>query len=581
MPLMTERWRSEAETPRAVESFRQTFGRIALHVAGASIAAMPVAAAYGITHAEVHDEIGALPVTITAQPGHSTLDLGPFGSLQDERVARFGVGAAIKLDGPPASFSELAIEDPRTLAEPFVGIYQDPASVKAGYADALTRSFHHETLEAWGISAAALLGMSLLISGRHDFRSKSLAFTTIGSAGLLSSLAAVYTLAEWRSDHTMPEQTYAVQGIETSWLNGVTADNPLLAHAGKGAIDILQKLKEREAAKSEAFLTTAHTDIDSLVAAGAFTPPAEDETLVLALADLHSNLAMIDLYQHLVDTINHTYGKDTLRLTVLAGDQTYGSASEKAAVDEIGDISQEVYAISGNHDSKITEDNHRAADIHLLEGKTATSHQNVRLLGVADPSLTKLSALLSFGENTSRHGDNMSQAEAGALLKAEATKTQPTIIAMHEAYQLAPFIDKDDISKTTMEKWFKDEQSVIEIPSSVLLYGHWHGDTRYVAVPQPDGHTAIVVELGTAGGASGQMSPTTASLPWTVPAQRASAMLLTLNTESQLVTRMQEVITKETGHIMFQPAQTISQPAAASDKASRKATIARKASKEG
>lgn len=550
----------EIHSESRVKRARRTLGRMALHVAGGAIAAMPLAAAYGITHAEVKDHSGALPVTITAAPGHSALDLGFLGTAYNEDADYFKIGAHVKLDGPPAGLSQLANGDTSALTQAFTGIYQNPDATIEGYGSALFESVKDNAIDAELIVGFTFSLISFWRDRRNKFESRRIIGATLAGTLVASSGLATLLTVDWQHDHSLPEKTYPIKGIDASWVEGTVADNPVLATLGKQVIQKLEQIKKLEEARNQAFLETAYAGIDRLLRSDTFIPPEEDEVMVLALSDIHSNLDMIKVYQYLVDAINEKYGEDTLRLTVLAGDQTYGSSWEKKAIDEIANISEEVVGVEGNHDGTIAKENQEAAGIQLAEGETIATETGPSVLGDSDPVLTDINALIGNGEDRSRDGSNISQEEVGAQLKETAEDTNPALLITHEAFALKPIIDKDDISKATMEEWLAQPPLVHEVPAAAIMYGHWHRAMESRQLIQSDGSFAIVIELGSAGGAPSSITPSIASLPWTVPAQMASATFITFSSSENKVTKIQEFTTQTTGIPSFEPVEYIPQP---------------------
>jgi hypothetical protein len=64
-----------------------------------------------------------------------------------------------------------------------------------------------------------------------------------------------------------------------------------------------------------------------------------------------------------------------------------------------------------------------------------------------------------------------------------------------------------------------------------------------------DGTWTVVMELGTAGGASPQLSLSHFSTPQTIPGKEASAAIMIVNNKSQLVTDIQAVTTSRSGEV--------------------------------
>jgi hypothetical protein len=101
---------------------------------------------------------------------------------------------------------------------------------------------------------------------------------------------------------------------------------------------------------------------------------------------------------------------------------------------------------------------------------------------------------------------------------------------------------------------------VPNIPASAVLHGHWHRPFNYRVVWNDDGSWTVVAELGTAGGAIGEMSLTNLSTPLTTPGKQASAVFFTVNNKDQLVQKIQEFKTDTTGVASFEPADSIGSP---------------------
>lgn len=557
----SERRKHLLDLPRT----RRILGRASVSIAGGLFVAAPFSLATALDHAEAKDDVGPLATTVTLSPGHSSADLGVLGSLHNDSLTSHGIGVQVEVDRPPELIGAVNTNNPSQLLRPFAALYQDPAGAMEGYKEAVLTDFRHELLKTELGAGAALAAFAFMImsigselSPKHR---KQLLYGTFGSTALISSLAGHQIFNHWQQENALPSETYPVASLDSSKFGQVVANNQTLAELIDNAAPIITKQKEREEIANKNFLARAYHDIDTAIAAGKFTPPESNETAILALSDLHSNQVMIKVYQYLVDKINETYGGDTIKLTVMVGDQTYGSAVEKGSIDAMAKISDEVYAISGNHDGPIIEHAEKASGIKLLTGEAVTTDDGVKLLGNADPTLTKLSALFGFGKNIPREEDGKTQIEAGEELLKEAEKTNPTIAMSHEAYELGPLLNIPLVSQATMADWFK---TVLpppdDLPAAAVLYGHWHDGLWYKIVRDKNGYGMLAAQLDTAGGASGSMSLSTLSFPWTTPAQKASGVIITVDAERNLVTRLQEFATSPNGTNLFEPATEITQP---------------------
>lgn len=565
---MSEKLGVQHET-ESVYMARRVLGRAALSLAGGALIALPFSLASSLDRAEVYDELGPIPSRISLAPGHTSLDLGPAGSLYSDSLTGHNIGLNVEVVEPPQLLESINSNNPNRLVQPFAAFYQDPSNAAEGYEEAMKRELRHEFITTELQTGAALSALAFLITSFSGNvapgRRKQFIAATFGGLGLLSSLASYQTYDHWASENEMSADQYSITTLSGTGLGPVTASNPLLAKVINNATPFIKEQRERGIEENERFLASAHRSIDLQLSDEKFTPPEEGETLVLVLADIHSNQSMIETYQYLVDSINEKYGDDTLEITLLVGDQTYGSATEKGAIDGISRISDDIYGVNGNHDGPLTDEEQKARGIHLLEGETMEVTDDISVLGAADPSLTKLAALFGIAENVTREGDIESQQELGELLEDEAEETDPTFILSHEAYALRPLIDKEDITPDTMQSWFDEVSPVADLPANAILYGHWHREFKYKIVRDDAGRGAIVAELGTAGGASGKMSIGTLSFPWTTPAKQASAVLMTVDNSRELVTGIQEITTRTNGEVTFQPHEAIDQPPGLSD----------------
>ena len=567
--------------PHELSTWQQLALRAGACALSGYAAALPLAATYGVEQVTVKDDVGSVPATISIAPGYSSLDSGLAGAWYNQDLVSHGKGAKVTLAGPPEILSSLGSLDApglRKAVKPIVGLYQEPSASFEGYKEVLSDAVKSHVIST-ELGAGTALGLACLLlslpgsGGRSEKQQRRHTVVVVGTLALLSSTAAYATHHEWTTDNAMPEATYALPILDNTKLAGTVADNQLLAIATQRAVPYFKQELKREQHANEKFLETAYANIDVALARGDFTLPTEGQTTVLALSDMHSNEDMIAVYQYLVEQINERYGKNTIKLAIFSGDQTYGSASEKGPIDHMANIAQEEDAILGNHDGSIAKQFMQAAGMTVADGKLITSSTGVTVLGSDDPSLTKLKALFGLGDNISRDGSNTTEAEAGAKLDKIAVENKPTFLMQHEAYALADIIGKDDITPSTMDSWFSQAESISgqnndevpDIAASAVLYGHWHRPFNYRVVWNEDGSWSVVAELGTAGGAIGEMSLTNISTPLTTPGKQASAVFFTVNNDSQLVQTIQEFKTGTDGIASFEPADHIGMPSGQPD----------------
>jgi hypothetical protein len=193
-------------------------------------------------------------------------------------------------------------------------------------------------------------------------------------------------------------------------------------------------------------------------------------------------------------------------------------------------------------------------------------------VGATDPQLTKQGQLFSASTITRPGYDGVSEADAGRALLEAMQQAHPTIGLAHEPYAFAPILDVH-VSHDAMTRWFaagrrtadsdtgaNADDGVPDIPASAVAYGHWHRRFYYRVAGNTDGTWTVVMELGTAGGASPKLSLSYFSTPQTIPGKEASAAIVVVNKKSNLVTGVQEVTTRRSGEVSVGPRHPVGSP---------------------
>ncbi|MGH3445701.1 MAG: hypothetical protein ACRDPB_10040 [Nocardioidaceae bacterium] len=552
--------------------------RIVGCVIGGAIAALPLAIIEGLTTTRVEDDVGIVPVTLSLEPGHSSLATGLLaGTIYDADLTSHGLGMKIETNGPPANLDSIhSLDSPqlKRIAKLYTSMYQHPEEIRAGYTEAissaLTRNVLLMELEAGGAIAVVAFVVSGLGGGA---RLKRTTAGTLGGLMLLSTGYSVHVYLDWQAENAIPDATYKIGILAGTPLKNAVTDSQTTSLLVDGVIPLAKAEIQRESQANEEFLTRAYRTSDAQVSVGKVEVPGPGESACLLLSDVHSNADMIKVYRHFVDRLNQTYGPATLNVTFLDGDQTYGSAAEKSAVDAMSKITGQEYAVLGNHDSDITLTQMRRAGIHVLNGPAVPTRDGLTAVGITDPQLTKQGALF-VADNVHRPGDDHhSEADAGRTLRAEIQRSDPTLALAHEAYAFGPVLDLPDITADKMTEWFRAgstpqggdtgdtaDDGVPDLEASALAYGHWHRRFMYRVAGNDDGTWSVVMELGTSGGAGSVLSLSHFSTPQTIPGKTASAAMMIVNDTSGLVTSVQAISTDRGGAVHVHPAHPIGSP---------------------
>lgn len=554
--------------------WRQKLGKAGLCVAGCVLAAAPTSLIYSLTQTEVKDDVATIPSTLSFAPDRTVIETGTTGTIYGNgEFTNHGVGVAIDVEQPPVGLQDINTKDANSLVQPFVDFYQDPRAAVEGNRAALMSEAKQNFIRSEAIFGSILVtgagGLIILTRELPSRRRKQLIGGFFAAASLASFMNASQLYSDWQSEYALPEQTFPINGTEGTQIEGFSTNNPTTSQALSSAAPFIKNQIDRIGARKELFGTTAETSIDQGLDTGAFLPPEEGDKVVLLMSDLHSNAAMIDVYQYLVERINETYGEDTLPILASAGDNTYGSASEKRFIDEMAEIADEEYVVNGNHDGQITDTNQQHAGMNVLGGSTETTSSSfISVLGASDPSVTKPSSMIAMGDDISRESNKpidfeerkLLQEALGNSLLEEAAETSPTFLLTHEAYSLNGIFNLDSLTQQSVYEWFGATDSApADLPAELTAFGHWHPkEAKVKLILQDDGTKRAVVELGSAGGAAGNNTVTHFSTPLTLPAQQASIVLATVREDGK-IRRLQEVVTDTDGEVEFRPPVTVNE----------------------
>lgn len=584
---MESQERSTPEKGRGLNKAQKVvLGATACGLAGA-VAAAPWAASNAITDSEVEDK-GPIPTNISLAPGSSKLDLGPAGSLYNREFEAHGLGVDVELTDPPAFLSSIASGESGDLnltssIERLASFYGDPAAVQEGYTSAIKQEvmqqFWQRELYA-GLALTAMFGLGALAlggrkeGGEREPKQKVAAAGLVGVVALAPSALGLANYYEWQDEQALPDKTYQINSFEGTKLEGSVASNPLLAGlVNRGRYIYQEQLDNMEQANQE-FLEQAYATIDRLIDSGEIDIPESDETMILALSDMHANRDMIKVWNYFVEQINKKHGEGTIALVTMNGDSSYGSVAAKDAIEAEAGIAdgEETVSVNGNHGTHITDQQKLAAGMIVLKGESVTV-DGLEILGDDDPQVTVLKSLLGLSSDIPRYDKGLTQQEAGRRLNQTAEATDPDMVMAHEGYMIGPVVGLENPSRQAFDKWFDAPRNlsgnrvdkVPDIAASLVTYGHWHrlsvpGHKLYRVVSNSDGTWSVVAEMGTAGGADSSLMLTSVSTPWTPPTETASGKLFTFNQQSGLVTGLQQIKFAPSGKADVDPAVHIGSP---------------------
>lgn len=337
----------------------------------AALLAAPLAAVWGIGHAEVQDYLGPHQVRFLGNfSGELALDLGPIGNAYLPSPAG-PVGVQVIVGSVGSVASNLGSLSSAGALAAYTSLYQDPEVAVEAVVDRLAVDALVRFLQVEALLLLVFAGWRLrdqLVSpwvGRHVTRRRSVAvYLTVTAL----ALGSVLTPQQPRGDRI------PVAVASGTRYAALTVDSVVLADLLDRGIKGVTLLSGRQQRAVQTYIDTAVASLssqtDELPSAGV------GESMLLGFSDLHCNHAMTELIGRLAVVTSP-------RLVISSGDDTVnGTAVEKTCVRREAGIDRRVPLVvsSGNHDSDVTEAQQRAEGMVVLDG-SAVQAAGLRVLG--------------------------------------------------------------------------------------------------------------------------------------------------------------------------------------------------------
>jgi hypothetical protein len=516
----------------------------------AAAAAAPLAVAWAVSRTEVRQTVGITPTTFSlSTSGYSEVRLGVAGTIYLPR-SRGPLGLVATVDGPAApegGGGDLASYVTPAMLRLYTGLFHDPEPAIEEYVDLLVRALWHRMLSAELVLAASggisLLALQLLLSRRPlrpepaspPGRRRTAAAFVLVLVASTAAASAVLAPASVSSGAEALDRVYDLPSLAGTPVAGSTTNSPVLRLLLSGTVPKVQQLIRRQEEGVSAYRAVGLRSLRRQ--SGAMDGPRKNERAVLMQSDMHCNTTMITLQHQVASMLRTEYGEDVLSLMAITGDlTTNGTAAEGRCIDDEAAIAAKapVAAVTGNHESSTSTAQMKAADMTVLDGRSADVG-GVKVLGAPDPERSEL-----FGGTHLRGTDT--EADVGARLRRRAEKDRPDLLLVHEAYAAQTVIGVDDMTdflRGRGDPTTPYDDGVGDLPAGAVLYGHWHRSIAPRVVWNSDGTWTLVMELDTSGGAIDTPTIGHFSTPWSRPQQEASFPVLFLDRTSGLVTGYQ------------------------------------------
>ena len=472
----------------------------------AALAAAPLAAVWGISHARVDDYLGPHRVNFASNfRGEVELNLGPIGNAYLASPVRpiglsltvGGVGSAS--ENPDSLFSE------QTLIA-YTSLYAEPWEALSGIVERLVHDAVREGLKA---EAVLLLGVAFWRLRRQLVAPWIVRTATRRRAVAVYVAVVVLVVGSILVPPKPTDPRYPVSIAEGGRFSSLTVDSLLLADVLDRGIKGIKLLSARQQRAVKTYLDSAaaslSTQLDDL------PKPGSDETMILGFSDLHCNRAMAELISRLANATQPS-------IVLSSGDDTVnGTAAERGCIRREAAIPDGVpFAVAtGNHDSDITEAQMRSVGMTVLDGQLVDA-AGLNVLGDDDPEHN-----IPFSVDRVKDRPESEEEMAQRLVDVARDKNTDVLL-VHQPVAARVIMDASNP------------------PARLVLWGHYHAESGPTVIMHDDGSWTVGMQEGTAGGVHEPMI-TSFSTPFSPPLISADVYFYFRDNATGLITGVQPV----------------------------------------
>jgi predicted phosphodiesterase len=472
----------------------------------AAVAAAPLAAVWGISHAQVEDYLGPHRASFASNfSGEVEVNLGPIGNAYLDspvppiglRITVGGVGAASQNLG--SLFSE------QTLAA-YTSLYTEPGESISGIVERLSQDAVREALKA---EAVLLLGVAIWRLRRQLLAPWIVTRLTTRRAAVIYLTVVALVVSSILIPQTPKASRYPVSIADGDRFSSLTVDSVLLAGILDRGIKGIRLLSGRQQRAVKNYLDMAAVSMSQQL--DALPKPGSNESMILGISDLHCNQATTELISRLVLATDPS-------LVLSSGDDTVnGTAAERGCIRREAAISQGIPFVvaTGNHDSDITEAQMKAAGMTVLDGQIVEA-AGLRVLGDDDPEHN-----IPFSVDRTKDRPESEEQMAQRLVDLSRSR-QADVLMVHQPVAARVIMEAPNP------------------PASLVLWGHYHAQSGPRVIMHEDGSWTVGMQQGTAGGVR-EPTFTSFSTPFSPPLITADAYFYFSDTATGLITGVQPV----------------------------------------
>jgi predicted phosphodiesterase len=472
----------------------------------AALAAAPLAAVWGISHAQVDDYLGPHRVNFASNfRGEVEVNLGPIGNAYLASPAR-PIGLRITVGGvgstsenPRSLFSE------QTLAA-YTSLYTEPREAISGVVERLAHDAVREGLKA---EVVLLLGVAIWRLRRQLLPPWILSRVTTRRAVAVYVTVLALIVGSVLVPQRPKDPRYQVSIADGGRFSSLTVDSVLLADVLDRGIKGVELLSARQQRAVKNYVDTAATSLSKQL--DALPKPRSDESMILGFSDLHCNQAMTDLISRLARVTKPS-------VVLSSGDDTVnGTAAERGCIRREAAISNGVpfLVATGNHDSDVTEAQMRATGMTVLDGQVAET-EGLSVLGDDDPEHN-----IPFSVDRTKDRPESEEQMAQRLVDLARAK-HTDVLLVHQPVAARVIMN------------------AANPPASLVLWGHYHAQSGPRVITHEDGSWTVGMQEGTAGGVR-QPTFTSFSTPFSPPLISADVYFYFRDNATGLFTGVQPV----------------------------------------
>jgi hypothetical protein len=497
----------QAARVRSGPALLRSSGRGLLLTLGAALAIAPLAAAWGIGHAEVEDYLGPHRVQFaTNYGGEVEINLGPIGNAYLPSPA-WPVGVTITVGGVGfAAETAGSLFSEQTLTA-YTSLYTDPQGAIEGIVERLVQQ-----AVVSGLKVEALL---LLAYAAFHLRGRLLApwvarrltrrRVVVLYATILALVVGSILVPRSQPGPRIPVSVTGQGGPMAS----LTVDSVLLANLLDRGIKGITLLSDRQQQAVRDYVDNASASLSTQF--DALPRPRAGETMIMGFSDLHCNQATTELITRLTRATEPA-------VVLSSGDDTVnGTAAERGCIRREAAIAGDLpfLVAPGNHDSNITETQMSSDGMTVLNGAVVEAG-GLQVLGDDDPEHN-----IPFSvERTMDRPE--SEEQLGQRLVDVARTRRTDVILVHQPAASVVIMD------------------AVNPPARLVLWGHFHSQSGPTVIPHDDGSWTVGMQQGTAGGVR-QPTFTSFSTPFSPPLISADVYFYFRDNATGLITGVQPV----------------------------------------